>query len=146
MVQVYILLEFHFWKRKKKSNQSSVMILMLAYSSSFLGISFAMKDRDSVVNIQSKEKRTRSGSLNVTSIYLYAITISYYSIVRYKNIDNISKGKVIGLNQGRVKLFNIAFEFISMKNVVNVIFRTDYKSKIAIMRIHCLEYSIVKQD
>ena len=98
MVQVYILLEFHFWKRMKKKNWSYVMILTLAYSSSFFGISFAMKDRDSVVNIQSKEKRTRSGSLNLTSIYLYAITISYYSTVRYKNIDNISKGKVIGLN------------------------------------------------
>jgi len=49
------------------------------------------------------------------------LTISYYSIVRYKNIDNISLVKVIGLNKGRVKLFNIAFELISMKNVVNVI-------------------------
>jgi hypothetical protein len=74
------------------------MILTLAYSSSFFGISFAMKGRDSVVNIQSKEKRTRSSSLYVTSIYLYAVTISYYSIVRYKNIDNISIVKVIGLN------------------------------------------------
>jgi hypothetical protein len=67
------------------------MILTLAYSSSFFGISFAMKDRDSVVNIQSC-------SLCVTSIYLYAVTISYYSIVRYKNIDNIDIVKVIGLN------------------------------------------------
>jgi hypothetical protein len=74
------------------------MILTLAYSSSFFGIPFAMKDRDSVVNIQSKEKRTRSSSLCVISIYLYAVTISYYSIVRYKNIDNISTVKVIGLN------------------------------------------------
>jgi hypothetical protein len=74
------------------------MILTLAYSSSFFGISFAMKDRDSVVNIQSKEKRTRSSSLCVTSIYLYAVTISYYCIVRYKNIDNITLVKVIGLN------------------------------------------------
>jgi|SRR5712692_5913889 hypothetical protein len=99
------------------------MILTLAYSPSFFGISFAMKDRDSVVNIQSKEKRTRSRSLYVTSIYLYAVTISYYSIVRYKNIDNISIVKIIGLNQGRVKLFNIVFEFISMKNVVKVILK-----------------------
>ena len=67
------------------------MILTLAYSSSFFGISFAMKDRDSVVNIQSS-------FLCVTSIYLYAVTISYYSIVRYKNIDNINIVKVIGLN------------------------------------------------
>jgi hypothetical protein len=74
------------------------MILTLAYSSSFFGISFAMKDREGVVIIQSKEKRTKSGSLYVTSIYLYAITISYYSIVRYKNIDNISIVKVIVLN------------------------------------------------
>jgi hypothetical protein len=74
------------------------MLLTLAYSSSFFGISFAMKDRDSVVDIQSKEKRTRSSSLCVTSIYLYAVTISYYAIVRYKNIDNISIVKVIGLN------------------------------------------------
>jgi hypothetical protein len=99
------------------------MILTLAYSSSFFGISFAMKDRDNVVIMQFKEKRTRSGSLYVTSIYLYAITISYYSIVRYKNIDNISIVKIIGLNQGRVKLFNIVFEFISMKNVVKVILK-----------------------
>lgn len=63
------------------------MILTFAYSSSF-GISCAMKVGDSVVIIQSKDKRTRSGSLYVTSIYLYVITISYYSIVRYKNIDN----------------------------------------------------------
>ena len=96
------------------------MIPTSAYSSSF-GISCAMKVCDSVDIIQSKEKRTRFGSLYVTSIYLYAITIPYYSIVRYKNIDNISLVKVIGLNKGRVKLFNIAFELISMKNVVNVI-------------------------
>src|SRR6266581_1313380 len=92
------------------------MILTFAYSSSFFGISCAMKVCDSVVIIQSKEKRTRFGSLYVTSIYLYAITISYYSIVRYKNIDNIDLVKVIGLNKGRVKLFNITFEFISMKS------------------------------
>ena len=63
------------------------MILTSAYSSSF-GIFFVMKECDNVVIIQSEEKRTRYGSLYVTSIYLYAITISYYSIVRYKNIDN----------------------------------------------------------
>jgi hypothetical protein len=69
------------------------MILTFAYSSSF-EISCAMKVGDSKVIIQSKEKRTRSGCLYVTSIYLYAITISYYSIVRYKNIDNdITKDK-----------------------------------------------------
>ena len=95
------------------------MLPTSAYSSSFFGISCAMKVCDSVVIIQSKEKRTRSGSLYVTSIHPYAITIPYYSIVRYKNIDNISLVKVIGLNKGRVKLFNIAFELISMKNVVN---------------------------
>ena len=94
------------------------MILTLAYSSSFFGISCEMKVCDSVDITQSKEKRTRFGSLYVTSIYLYAITIPYYYIVRYKNIDNISLVKVIGLNKGRVKLFNIAFELISMKNVV----------------------------
>src|ERR1700704_276067 len=97
------------------------MILTFAYSSSFFGISCAMKVCDSVDIIQSKEKRTRFGSLYVTSIYLYAITIPYYSIVRYKNIDNISLVKVIGLNKGRVKLFNIAFElkdsYIDQKRV-----------------------------
>jgi hypothetical protein len=80
------------------------MILTFAYSSSF-GISCAMKVGDSKVIIQSKEKRTRSGCLYVTSIYLYAITISYYSIVRYKNIDNISildKHKIIGFKWARV--------------------------------------------
>ena len=87
MVQVYILLEFHFWKRMKKRNWSYVMIPTSAYSSSF-GMSCAMKVGDSVVIIQSREKCTRFGSLYVTSIYLYAITISYYSIVGYKNIDN----------------------------------------------------------
>jgi hypothetical protein len=55
----------------KKRNYCSVTILTLAYSPSFVRISFAMKDRDSVVIIQSKEKQTRSGSLYVTSIYLY---------------------------------------------------------------------------
>ena len=101
MVQVYILLEFHFWKRMKKRNWSSVMILTFAYSSSF-GVSCAMKDGDSVVIIQSKDKRTRSGSLCVTSIYLYAITISYYSMVRYKNIDKPIIMKIIGFKWGRV--------------------------------------------
>jgi hypothetical protein len=62
------------------------MILTSTYSSSF-GISFALKDRDNIVDIQSKEKCTRSGSLYDISIYLYAVTISYYLIVRYKNID-----------------------------------------------------------
>jgi hypothetical protein len=71
----------------KKRNWSYVMIPTSAYSSSF-GMSCAMKVGDSVVIIQSREKCTRFGSLYVTSIYLYAITISYYSIVRYKNIDN----------------------------------------------------------
>jgi hypothetical protein len=72
------------------------MILTLAYTSSFFPISFAMKDRDNVVIIQYKEKRTRSGPLYVTSIYLYAITISYYSIVRYKNIDKAKTGAIYG--------------------------------------------------
>jgi hypothetical protein len=75
------------------------MILTFAYSSSF-GVSGTMKDGDSVVIIQSKCKRTRSGSLYVTSIYLYAITISYYSMVRYKNIDNPIIVKIIGFNCG----------------------------------------------
>lgn len=89
------------------------MILALVYSSSLFGISFAMKGRAAI--IQSKEKRTRSGSLYVTSIHLYAITISYYSIVRYKNIDNITIMKVIGVKKGCVKQFNIAFYFTTQR-------------------------------
>ena len=93
MLQVYILLEFHFWKRLKKRNCSYAMILTSVYSSSF-GISFVMKDCDNVVIIQSGEMRTRSGSLYVTSIYLYATTISHCSIVRYKNIDKLTSIQV----------------------------------------------------
>jgi hypothetical protein len=52
MAQVYILSEFHFWKKIRKRNWSYVMILTSAYSSSF-GISFAIKDRDNIVIIQS---------------------------------------------------------------------------------------------
>ena len=69
------------------------MILTSVYSSSF-GISFVMKDCDNVVIIQSGEMRTRSGSLYVTSIYLYATTISHCSIVRYKNIDKLTSIQV----------------------------------------------------
>ena len=64
-----------------------------------------MKECDNVVIIQSEEKRTRYGSLYVTSIYLYTITISYCSVVRYKNIDKpiiveFHKPEVIQTNSG----------------------------------------------
>ena len=77
------------------------MILTSAYSSSF-GISFVMKECDNVVIIQSEEKRTRYGSLYVTSIYLYAITISYCSVVRYKNID---KPIIVEFHKPELKLY-----------------------------------------
>jgi hypothetical protein len=86
------------------------MILTLVYSSPFFGISFVKKDCDSVVIIQSKEKPKRSSCLYVKSIYLYAITITYYFIVRYKNIDNISTVKVIGLYLGSGQTIQYTFQ------------------------------------
>ena len=65
-----------FLEKNEEKELDSVMIPTLAYSSSFFGISCAMKVGDSVVIIQSKEKRTRSGCL-----YVINLPLLYYNFI-----------------------------------------------------------------